>query len=129
MKATTIMVNYLIVGLGGGIGAMLRYGVQTQIVSHFGTIPPWGTWLANVSGCLLFGLIAGWGLRQSGFSTEWRLFLLTGICGGYTTFSSFTAEALQFCQRGEWLLAFLYIGSTLLFGFLGLWVATTITQH
>lgn len=120
------MTNYLLVGLGGALGAMLRYFVQSLVVARFGTLPSFGTWLANITGCLLFGLISSYALRHTNISPEWRLFLLTGICGGYTTFSTFTAEALQFLQQGQPLLALFYISSTLLLGFFALWLAIQV---
>ena len=97
--------NFLLVGLGGGIGSMLRYG--TYRVMNAGQFPI-ATFTVNIAGSFLIGLIAGLSLKNAEFAGNWKLFLATGICGGFTTFSAFSADNLQLLQNGRYLTALLY---------------------
>lgn len=95
------MKNLLVIFLGGGIGSVGRYVIGTTIQRYFATPFPAGTFIVNITGCLLIGLIYGLSLRYSWLTVEWRLFLVTGICGGYTTFSSFSYEAVNLVREGN----------------------------
>ena len=103
----------LIVGLGSMLGGVSRYGMSllTQNVSAFSL--PYGTLLSNLAGCLLIGVIAGFGDRTELMSTEMRLLLATGFCGGFTTMSSFVYELGQFVQDKEYFFASTYFVATL----------------
>jgi fluoride exporter len=118
--------GYVLVFLGGGLGAMLRHGVNLATARWIGGAFPWSTFLINVTGSLVMGLIAGWFALKSDASQGWRLFLTTGILGGYTTFSAFSLDAAYLYERGEiGLSAFYVIGSVVLsIGglFAGLWL-------
>src|ERR1700754_1000443 len=85
--------NILLVGLGGGLGSISRYACQKWFANNFPAHFPWGTFTVNLVGCLLIGIF--WGLTFKSFAAveNWKLFLMTGICGGFTTFSAFTLEA------------------------------------
>lgn len=120
------MPNFLIVMLGGAIGAGLRYGVGSVALRHFGPGFPWGTLAVNLSGGLLMGVIAAVLARHGAGGEPVRLFLGVGILGGFTTFSAFSLEAANMLNRGDVAIAALYalasvIGSVLLL-FLGLWI-------
>ena len=120
--------GYVIVFLGGGLGAALRHGINLGVARWFGTSFPLATMFINVSGSLVMGLIAGYfAFRGGDASQHWRLFLTTGILGGYTTFSTFSLDVAFLYERGELVHTALYIvGSVALsiFGiFLGLAVA------
>jgi CrcB protein len=107
--------RYLIVFLGGGVGAGLRHGVNVVAARLLGTAFPYATAIENVSGSLLMGLLAGYFAFRGGISQHWQLFLTTGILGGYTTFSAFSLDAALLYERGEISLAALYVlGSVLL---------------
>ena len=114
--------NILLVGLGGGLGSMLRYlsqrFVSQNIMGHF----PWGTFAVNITGCFLIGIF--WGLAFKTFNTneDWKLFLMVGLCGGFTTFSAFTLEGIGLLKDNKLLLFLLYVGGSV---FIGL-VATLI---
>jgi CrcB protein len=98
---------YLLIGLGGALGSMLRYFLNGVISNRLGETFPWGTLAINVTGSFVIGVIAtltGTGGRWFA-SPETRFFLMTGICGGYTTFSSFSLQTLNLAQDGEWLQA------------------------
>ena len=92
--------------LGGGLGALLRFLAGKASVAWFGAAFPWGTLLVNVTGSLAIGLAIGW---LAGTSADMRLFLVTGVLGGYTTFSAFSLDALALWQRGEPGMAALYV--------------------
>ncbi len=116
------MKQLLLVGLGGMIGSMLRY-LTGQVIrlENF----PYATFTVNLLGSLVIGVIMGVAARQEGF-TNWRLFLATGICGGFTTFSAFAWENLQLLgQERYWTFA-TYTGATLVLGIgavaLGYWL-------
>lgn len=90
--------QWLMVGLGGALGSMLRFGI-TQLLPQKPL--PWATLLINCSGSFLIGCIAAYALRNQQFDAQWKLFLATGICGGFTTFSAFSLENVQLLQSGK----------------------------
>lgn len=103
------MQSYLIVFLGGGIGAACRHGVNVAFVRVFGTSFPVATMFENVGGSLLMGILAGYFALKGDAGQHWRLFLTTGILGGYTTFSAFSLDAALLYERGALGLAALYV--------------------
>jgi len=103
--------GYLIVFVGAGIGGMLRHAVNRAGVT-FGWTFPWHTLLVNVSGCLLMGIVAGWFAFRGESGQDFRLFLTTGVIGGFTTFSAFSLDAVLLWERGQILSAALYIGGS-----------------
>jgi CrcB protein len=117
--------RYLIVFLGGGVGAALRHGVNVVAARLLGTAFPYATTIENVSGSLLMGLLAGYFAFRGGISQHWQLFLTTGILGGYTTFSTFSLDAALLYERGALGLVALYILLSVLLSigglFAGLW--------
>ena len=121
---------YLIVFLGAGIGGALRHGVNLTAARLLGASFPYGTLTVNVVGSLAMALIAEFFALRSGMSQEWRLFLTTGILGGFTTFSSFSLDAMTLWERGETLSAALYVLASLVLSFgaflFGLWIVRTL---
>jgi CrcB protein len=121
------MTGFLLVFLGGGIGAALRHGVNLVSARLFGISFPWHTFFENVTGSLVMGLLAGYFALRGDASQALRLFLTTGILGGYTTFSAFSLDAALLYERGAIGLAAAYaLGSVMLsIGglFAGLYVA------
>jgi CrcB protein len=101
------------VGLGSMLGGLSRYGMTlaTQNISAFSI--PYGTLVSNLAGCLAIGIIAGIGGKTELMSTEMRLLLATGFCGGFTTMSSFVYELGQFAQDKEYFFASTYFVATL----------------
>jgi CrcB protein len=116
------MERYLLVMLGGAIGAALRYGLGAWVQGLAGPGFPWGTFLINLTGSFLIGLVLRLSL-EGAMSPEWRLFLAVGVLGGYTTFSTFSWETLTLVQQGEWLKAFLYVAGSVVLGFVLVWLA------
>ncbi|MEI2734561.1 MAG: fluoride efflux transporter CrcB [Rhodoblastus sp.] len=105
------MKAYLIVFLGAGVGGALRHGVNVGCGRLCGTEFPWGILVINVTGCLVMGLIAGWLAfkAQMSWSQDMRLFLMTGVLGGYTTFSAFSLDFATLWERGAHSLAIAYV--------------------
>jgi CrcB protein len=101
--------GYLIVFLGGGLGAALRHGVNLFAARFAGTSFPYGTLFINVAGSLVMGLIAEYFALKAGLPQRWRLFLTTGILGGFTTFSTFSLEAALLYERGQIAGAAIYV--------------------
>lgn len=116
------MERYLLVMLGGAIGAMLRYGLGAWVQGLLGPGFPWSTLLINITGSFLIGLVLRLSL-EGALSPEWRLFLAVGVLGGYTTFSTFSWETLTLVQQGEWFKAFLYVAGSVVLGFGLVWLA------
>jgi len=122
--------SYLLVFLGGGLGAALRHGINIGTPRLLGSGFPWSTFLINVTGSLVMGLLAGWLGFKGDASQSWRLFLTTGILGGYTTFSTFSLDVAVLYERGDIALAAAYgIGSVVLSVaglFAGLWLVRSL---
>lgn len=119
------MQTYLLVGIGGGLGAMARYGFGALV----GTLAngfPVATFLINIIGSIAMGLLVGFLARTTPqFQEEIRLFVAVGLFGGFTTFSSFSLDAVVMIERGDYLLATIYIVGSVLLSiaglFMGLW--------
>src|SRR6201990_3280642 len=93
--------NYLLVFIGGGLGASLRHTINVVCPRLFGTSFPYHTFIINITGSIVMGLIAGYLAFKGDAAQSWRLFLMTGILGGYTTFSAFSLDAGLLYERGE----------------------------
>jgi CrcB protein len=119
------MQAYLIVFVGAGIGGAFRHGVNVWTARLFGLGFPFGTFTVNIMGSLAMGLIAGYFMFKGGSSQHWRLFLATGILGGFTTFSSFSLDAALLYERGEFAMMAIYVLASVLVSvgalFGGLW--------
>jgi len=124
------MANYLLVGLGGAIGSVLRFWFSGLVGRHFGETFPWGTLLVNVSGSFVIGFFA----TLTGTEGRWlvgpqgRNFFMTGICGGYTTFSSFSLQTLTLAREGEWLYASLNSALSLFLCLIGVWLGHVLAE-
>jgi CrcB protein len=110
--------NILLVALGGGVGSVARYLCQRWVSELFAYPWPFGTFMVNVSGCFVIGVILGIADKNSLITSEWRLLLATGFCGGYTTFSAFAVENTGLLRAGHFWSAGLYIGLSVLLGIL-----------
>lgn len=103
----------LLIALGGALGTSLRYGVSVGMVAWLGRAFPYGTFVANVIGSFLLGVVMeSVGERQFA-GVEWRLMLGTGVMGGFTTYSSFNLETIRLAEQGAYGRAGLYVGVTL----------------
>ncbi len=102
----------LMVAVGGAVGSVVRYGIQKSLNLSF----PTGTLTVNIIGCFFIGVL--WALSIKGLDEQKRLLLMTGFCGGFTTFSAFTLESIQMVIAGRWAVFFLYTLSSVACGLL-----------
>lgn len=118
------MWNAVLIFLGGGLGSLARWGVSGMVAERFGQTFPWGTLIVNVSGSFVIGIFAtltgpeGRVLAPASF----RQFFMLGICGGYTTFSSFSIQTLNLAQDGEWFKAGMNAALSLGLCLFGVWL-------
>lgn len=119
---------YLIVFLGGGLGAALRHGVNIASARAFGTAFPYGTLTVNIVGSLAMGLFAAWFAFKGDASQHWRLFLTTGILGGFTTFSAFSLDAALLYERGEVGTAAIYVVASVALSIAGLFAGFAVVR-
>ena len=124
------MQHILIVAAGGAVGASLRHLTGMAALRLLGPGLPWGTFIVNVLGCFLMGVFIELIARRFDGSTELRLFVATGILGGYTTFSAFSLDFAALYERGAFVQAFGYVAISVVLSiaalFVGLWVARTV---
>jgi len=121
--------NYLLVFIGGGLGSSLRHTINVLSARALGTAFPYHTFLVNISGSIVMGLIAGYLAFKGEPSQHWRLFLMTGILGGYTTFSAFSLDAALLYERGEIALALFYVLGSVAFSIAGLFAGLALMRH
>jgi CrcB protein len=123
------MKQVLLIFLGGGMGSVLRYLISSYFNSSENQLYL-GTFLVNILGCLLLGIILGLSLRNSWMSSETTLLLGAGFCGGFTTFSTFSVEMHALLRVGNFPMFFLYMASSILVGvlcvMLGFWLSKAI---
>jgi CrcB protein len=121
-----VIKEILLVGLGGGIGSILRYfsAVYSNKICH--AVFPAGTFFVNIFGCFMIGLLIGFIEHRQMLDENYRLLFVTGFCGGFTTFSAFSAESLRLFESGHILLGILYVAASVLIGiavvWLGIWL-------
>jgi fluoride exporter len=121
--------SYFLVFFGGGLGATLRHLVNLICARCIGTAFPWGTFIINITGSAVMGLIAGYLALKGEASQPWRLFLMTGILGGYTTFSAFSLDTALLYERGELGLAALYVVGSVVLSIAGLFAGLAVVRQ
>src|SRR5476651_2541884 len=121
--------NYFLVFVGGGLGSSLRHTVNVVCARFFGTAFPYHTFIINITGSTVMGLIAGYLAFKGEASQAWRLFLMTGILGGYTTFSAFSLDAVLLYERSEFALALFYVLGSVVFSIAGLFAGLVLVRH
>ncbi|MBC7872387.1 MAG: fluoride efflux transporter CrcB [Ferruginibacter sp.] len=114
--------SVLLVGLGGGIGSIARYLCQKWFAANYIHSFPWGTFMINVVGCLLIGIFWGISFRSFESNESWKLFLMTGLCGGFTTFSAFTLEGIGLIKEQKLGLFFSYVAASVVLGLLATYI-------
>jgi len=118
----------LLVGTGGFIGSVARYFVsRLNLTFEFLSVPA-GTLIVNVAGSLLIGLLAGLAEKSPVITTELRLFLMVGLCGGFTTFSTFAGENLVLLHNGQILSLLLYTALSIILGFIAVFLGYALTN-
>ena len=119
--------NLLVVGLGGALGAVCRY-LLGQVIPKLGSGFPLATFAVNIVGCFAIGLIVGFIGRHGSLDPRLVLFLQTGICGGFTTFSTFSLEALTLLENGRFTAGIFYIVLSILIGLFSLLAARNLVS-
>ncbi len=120
------MITYLYVAAGGAIGSVLRYAASGFIARQVSEVFPWGTFAVNVTGCFIIGFFA----MLTGpdgrvvVPPDFRQFFMVGICGGYTTFSSFSLQTLALVRDGDMTRASLNVAASVLFCLIGVWLGS-----
>ena len=121
--------HYLLVFIGGGLGSTLRHVVNIVCQRLLGTNFPYHTFIINITGSTIMGLIAGYLAFKGDAAQSWRLFLMTGVLGGYTTFSAFSLDAAVLYERGAVGLALLYVLGSVVLSILGLFAGLALVRH
>ena len=119
----------LLVAIGGALGSVLRYSFSWFIQQHNNGNFPWGTFLVNITGCLLIGFFVGWALKTGNSRSEGILFLTTGFCGGFTTFSAFSLENIHLIRNNQWQQALAYTSASLVLGLLATFIGISLIKN
>jgi CrcB protein len=118
----------LLIGLGGSIGSILRYLTSVVIEKYYATIFPLATLIINILGCLLIGIIMGLLEKNHVTDSSMKWLLVTGYCGGFTTFSAFGYENIRLLQNGNILLALVYISASIILGLGSVWLGFVLVK-
>jgi CrcB protein len=115
---------YLWIALGSAIGGTARFALAGLVADWIGATFPWGTLIVNITGCFVIGIFNALTGPDGLFlvPANARLFVMVGMCGGYTTFSSFSLETLNLVRNGEWLAAGGYVAASVVFCLIGVWL-------
>ena len=120
--------QFLLVALGGGIGAAMRFGTGMWTARVLGTQFPWGTFIVNVIGSFLIACVVEYAVMR-GESGNWMRFLLvTGFLGGFTTFSAFSLDTMALVERGEAGLVLVYVGASVLLSITACWAGLLVSR-
>lgn len=116
------------IAIGGSLGSILRFLSQKWTGQWLGEHFPFGTLLVNLAGCLLIGIFYDLSARHSSFSPDLRLFLMTGFCGGFTTFSAFSLENMALLQQERYAAVIAYTGISVAFGLFAVWAGYWLSR-
>lgn len=122
------MKTALIIALGGALGSISRYGVQAYVYKLHPFVFPWGTFLVNIAGCFIMGLVYGLSEKGDLLTPEWRIFLTTGFCGGFTTFSTFAYENATLMRGSDFLYMGLYILGSVALGIAAVYMGSLVVK-
>jgi fluoride exporter len=117
-----------LIGAGGAVGSICRYLTSVLVAKYNTSTFPFATFTANLLGCLVIGILLGLFERQHLVNTDLKFLLITGFCGGYTTFSTFSSENLALLHTGNYVTALTYMLASVLTGVLAVWAGVMITK-
>lgn len=120
--------QWLTIAIGGALGSVLRFAAVSYITPLLNMRFPFGTFAVNLVGSFLIGVAYVAFVEKTALAPEWRLFFITGVLGGFTTFSAFSLEILQLGQQGHWLNALIYAASSVIAGLLMAYLGMVLTQ-
>jgi fluoride exporter len=121
--------RFVMIAVGGSLGALARYGLSFWVQERApGAAFPYGTFVVNITGCLVMGIVMT-RLNEGGYAhVNWRFLVPVGFIGAYTTFSSFVFETFRLIEQGMPLIGFGYVASSLILGYLALWIGVVVTR-
>lgn len=122
------MQKYFLIALGGSLGAVARYWVGSEVAGRLGTKFPYGTFVINMSACIILGFSLAFLGKRVDLSPAWRFLIPTGFVGAYSTFSTYEWETLSSLRSGAFSLAALYALGSLLFGLLAVWAGVVLGE-
>jgi fluoride exporter len=120
--------KYLWIAIGGSLGSLARYAVGTLIAGRLGTKFPYGTFVINMSACVIIGFSLAFLGRRTEMNPAWRYLVAVGFVGAYSTFSTFEWETYSNLQTGAFLIAALYVVLSVFLGLLGVWLGMMIAR-
>lgn len=123
-----MMKQLLLVAAGGALGSIARYLCSRWISTAYPHAFPWGTFAVNIAGCFLIGLFWALFSKESTWNSEAKLLLMTGLCGGFTTFSAFTLEGISLLKDNKTVLLLLYTGASVLTGLLATYTGIKLVK-
>ena len=123
------MLQLLVIGCGGAVGAMMRYGLGLRVTLLAGSAFQWGTLLVNIVGCFLAGLLFALAVTRIPLSDLLRNGLQIGLLGGFTTFSAFSIDAITLFDQGLWLRGLLYIVTSVIVSLLGAYLGMSVGRN
>ena len=118
----------ILIGIGGGLGSILRYLTGFVFFKFYSSTFPLATFSINLIGCFIIGILIAFSSKQFILSEQLKFFLITGFCGGYTTFSAFSTENIQLFLKGEYLITALYIAASVFFGILAVFLGMVLVK-
>ena len=122
------MQKYFFIALGGGLGAIARYWVGSTVSGRMGTRFPYGTFVINITACVLLGFVMTYLGKRTGLNPSWRFFIPIGFIGAYSTFSTYEWETFSTLRTGAFFMATLYAVSSLFLGLVAIWAGSLLAD-
>jgi len=118
--------KYLLIAIGGALGSLARYMVASTVVTRMGNRFPYGTFLINLTACVIIGFSLTWMNRRTEINPAWRYLIPIGFVGAYSTFSTFEWETFTSLQTGAFFIAALYVSLSVLLGLIAVWLGALL---
>jgi fluoride exporter len=120
--------KYVLIAIGGALGSLARYLVGLTVMNRMGTRFPYGTFVINLTACVIIGFSLTWLDRRTGMNPAWRFLIPVGFVGAYSTFSTFEWEIFTKLQTGAFVIAAIYVSLSVLFGLLAVWLGSLLAR-
>lgn len=122
------MQKYLFIAIGGSLGSLARYWVGSAVANRMGTKFPYGTFVINITACIIIGFSLAFLAKRTELNPAWRFLVPVGFVGAYSTFSTFEWETYASLQSGAFLIAGLYVGLSFVLGLVGVWLGVLLAK-